>query len=68
VARKIFQKIADAGNVEFSAIMEGLRFYVNKDDFREWAMQPPGSTRIDGKPGRSRRRAGIAKHNRHMAI
>jgi len=68
VARKIFQRISDAGNVEFSAIMEGLRLYVNKDDFRSWAMPTTwlNQDRWEARP--PQKKSGVAKHNRHMAI
>jgi hypothetical protein len=38
VARKSWEKIEFEGKVEFSDIMVGLDFYLNKDDFREWCM------------------------------
>ncbi|MFC0243574.1 hypothetical protein [Rhodopseudomonas telluris] len=38
IAEASFNKVSEAGSVEFADLMEGLRLYVNKDDFREWCM------------------------------
>lgn len=37
-ARETWVSIAVAGKIKHAEIMEGLEFYLNKDDFREWCM------------------------------
>jgi DNA-binding MarR family transcriptional regulator len=69
-ARRIFDKISEAGEVEFSTIMEGLRLYVNKDDFRDWAWATTwlNQDRWDDRPKQKQRGAPSGRFKRVVAI
>lgn len=68
--RPKFQKIADEGNVEFSEIMEGLRLYLNKDDFRDWCMPATwlNQERWTDRPKQKPRGAPSGRWKRGVAI
>lgn len=67
---KSFQRIDEAGEVEFADIMEGLRHYVNKDDFREWAMPTTwlNQDRWEARPKQKVRGAPSGRFKRVVAI
>jgi len=67
-ASAIFDRISAAGEVEFPALMEGLKFYLNKDDFREWCW---ATTWLNGDRWEDRpvqKKGGYGKPRRTVAI
>ena len=67
-ARASFNRISEAGNVEFNALMEGLRLYTNKDDFRDWCWPATwlNGDRWEDRP--KQKKVGVAKPKRTVAI
>ncbi|GAB9152509.1 helix-turn-helix domain-containing protein [Bradyrhizobium diazoefficiens] len=67
-ARKKFQKIADEGLVAFETIMDGLRLYVNKDDFRDWCWPITWLNQERWEDTPVQKKDGVAKPKRRVAI